>query len=223
MHEYELVIDDRVASRFPGLKARLVYINDVVVVRSSEELEVFKNEVYKEIRASYTLDNIKMDPVFRAYRDFYWRLGLDPTKTRPASEALVRRIVSGRELPRINTLVEAYNLASAKSKVPLAAFDADALAGSTLRMRFAKPGEEFLGIGMDKPRRLSGHEVVVEDSRGLVAIYPYRDAERTKVTEKTRRVLLMVCGAPGVPDEVLDLAERLAVDYIRRYCSLTNT
>jgi phosphoenolpyruvate synthase (EC 2.7.9.2) len=47
------------------------------------------------IRASASLEGLKEDPVVRAYRDFYWRLGIDPTKVRPSSEALARRAFRG--------------------------------------------------------------------------------------------------------------------------------
>ncbi len=213
----DLRISDEVASRFPGLRARLFEVRGVRVDPANDALESFKEEVYARIRSAYTAESVKDDPVLRAYRDFYWDLGIDPTKTRPASEALIRRIVSGKGLPRVNTLVDSYNLASALSRVPLAAFDLDKLAGDALSVRFSRQGELFLGIGMDSPRILSGKEVVVEDGAGLIAIYPYRDAERTKVTESTRNVLVMVCGAPGVPEDALEEAEALAKKLITAF------
>lgn len=219
MDGYKLGIDEEVVSHFPGLKAYLVTVDDVIVCGGSRELEKLKMDVYRRIRSHYTLDRIKDDMIFRAYRDFYWRMGLDPTKVRPASEALVRRIVQGRSLPKINTVVDSYNLASALSKVPIAAFDADSISGYKLFMRSARPGEEFLGIGMREPRKLIGRELVVEDGAGLVAIYPYRDAERTKIAEDTKRVLLMICGAPGISDGVLEEAERITLEFIHGYSS----
>ncbi|MGC9117019.1 MAG: B3/B4 domain-containing protein [Conexivisphaera sp.] len=216
----ELVVSEEVARRFPGLRARLLRIDGVRVVPLDERLEAFKEEVQRRIREERTLEGLRDDPIFRAYRDFFWELGIDPTKTRPASEALVRRVLRGGGLPRINTLVDSYNLASVLSGVPLAAFDAEKLVGGILRLRFSEPGEKFLGIGMDEPRALTGRELVVEDGEGLVAIYPHRDAERTKVSDTTRSVILMVCGAPGVPPEALERAEMLAVEIIGSY-SLT--
>ena len=76
-----------------------------------------------EIKAKYTLEKLREDPVVRAYRDFYWRIGIDPTKTRPSSEALVRRILRGR-FPRINPVVDAGNIASARTMVPIGLYDA---------------------------------------------------------------------------------------------------
>nr|WP_301287551.1 phenylalanine--tRNA ligase beta subunit-related protein [Methanocalculus alkaliphilus] len=64
-------------------------------------------------------------------------MGVDPTKTRPAFEALVRRILAGKALPAIKPAVDAYNLRSASSSIPIAAFDAGRLSGD-LTMRFAE-------------------------------------------------------------------------------------
>ena len=213
-----LTISEEIKSKFPGMEVLLMEIDGLRVLQRSSELEEFKKEVYEKIRSRFSLDTLKDDPVIRAYRDFFWRIGIDPTKIRPASEALLRRILSGKGLPRINTLVDAYNLASAESCIALAAFDADRIEGDQLKMRLAESGEEFLGIGMDKPRTLNGEEVVVSDSKRLIAIYPYRDADYSKVTLDTTRIYLMTCGVPGIRSEKLREAENLAVKYILKFC-----
>ena len=213
-----LLIDEEVRERFPDLTALLTELSGLKVQKSSPELEEFKKTVYERIRSRYRIEKLKNESIIRLYRDFFWRIGVDPTKTRPAAEALIRRILRTGSLPTINTLVDSYNLASAESRIALAAFDAEEIEGD-LVMRFAEPGERFLGIGMEKPRILKGGEIVVSDSRGLVAIYPYRDADRSKVTLKTRRIYLMTCGVPGISMETLRAAEALAAQYVEKFCS----
>lgn len=213
----KLVIDEEVRDRFPDLNVLLMELDSVKVLEYSEELERFKSEIYDKLRKRYKLESLKDDPLVKTYRNFFWRIGIDPTKIRPAAEALLRRILSGRGIPRINTLVDSYNLASAESGIALAAFDSEKIDGDMI-MRFAKEGEEFIGIGMRKPKTLRGGEIVVADSSRLVAIYPYRDAEYSKVTLKTEKVCLMICGVPGIRIEVLKNAGRLAADYILRFC-----
>ena len=61
-------------------------------------------------------------------------------------------------------------------------------------MLFTTEGEEFLGIGMEKPVFLQRGEIVISDGEKLVAVYPHRDADNTKITEKTKNVVLLVCG-----------------------------
>ena len=187
---------------------------------NSSKLEEFKRESLQEIQAAYDLENLKDRPILRAYRDFFWKLGVDPTKTRPAAEALIRRLLRGKPLPRINTLVDAYNLASIKTEIAIAAFDSDKIRGE-LTMRYAETGEEFLGIGMKTPLQLNGREIVISDEKKLLAVYPYRDAEDTKVTEATRNVLLLFCGVPGIPMQKLLEAKDVTLKFVTKFCGGT--
>ena len=212
-----LNINADVRERFLGLRALTCQVKGVKVKRRSAELEKLREEIVKQVRERYDLESLKDLPTFRAYRNFFWRAGIDPTKNRPAAEALIRRILRGRPIPQINTLVDAYNLASIKTEVALAAFDLAKLKGSLL-MRQSEKGEVFLGIGMKKPMVLRGGEIVVSDDTGLVAVYPHRDAENSKVTEATKDVILMVCGVPHLKGEVLSKAAKVASEYIIRFC-----
>jgi len=212
-----LKVDPELNNRFPGLGAQIVIIGGVEVRREQPELERFKAEVAGRVMERWTLDELREHPIFRAYRDFFWRIGVDPTKTRPAAEALIRRILRGRTLPKINTLVDSYNLASIETAVALAAFDESGLVGELI-MRGAEAGEKFLGIGMEKPMVLQGGEAVVSDAEKLIAIYPYRDAEACKITEKTKKTLILVCGVPNINDDTLTRAGRVAVEYVTKFC-----
>jgi len=212
-----LKIDMRLKTRFPEIKVPVCEIRGVMVEKLSIKLEKSKEELIKQVRERFDLESLKDEPTLRAYRDFFWRVGMDPTKNRPAAEALIRRILQGKTIPRINTLVDSYNLASIKTEIALAAFDAEKLKGNLL-MRFATEGEEFLGIGMEKPMHLQGIEIVVSDVEKLVAIYPHRDADGTKVTEETKNVLLLVCGVSGIGEETLLDAARVTIEYITKFC-----
>jgi DNA/RNA-binding domain of Phe-tRNA-synthetase-like protein len=215
--ELQLKIDLSLLSKYPGLRATTFSIAGAIVRRSTPALGELKTAVGEEIRSTYALETVKDVPIFRAYRDFFWRIGIDPTKVRPAAEALIRRILAGHSLPEINTLVDAYNLASIRTGVAIAAFDQGKLRGQLL-MRQALAREQFLGIGMTKPMNLNGGEVVVADDVKLIAVYPYRDADSTKVDEVTTDVVLTVCGSPGIEDEPLARAEQVACELILRFC-----
>lgn len=203
--------------RFPTLQARTSLLRGVNVEKRSRELEEFKKGIIKDVRGKYELDELRNNPIFRRYRDFFWSINIDPTKTRPASEALTRRILQGKPLPIINTLVDAYNLASLDSGIPLAAFDYSVLKGGLL-MRFARESEEFQGIGMGKPIHLDGGEIVISDFEKLIAVYPYRDSDETKITLDTRDVLFMICGAPEIDEGTLRNAEETMIKYVKRFC-----
>ncbi len=189
------------------------------------ELESFKQDMQERIRKrTASIEDVKNQPIFRAYRDFFWRVGIDPTKVRPAGEALTRKILGGRDLPRINRIVDSYNLASIETSIAIAAFDTKKVDGKNLVMRRAIVGESFYGIGMDAADSLSGVEVVIEDrsSGRLIAVYPYRDSDDSKIDENTTDVLFMMCGVPGIEDSALREAARLTQGYVARFCQASS-
>ena len=216
MLEY-LALSGALKDKFPGLAAQIVNFKGVSIKRELDELEAYKEEIYTETRNRWEIEKLRDDPDFRAYRDFFWRLGIDPTKNRPAAEALIRRVLNGRPIPKINTWVDAYNLISIQTAIPIASFDADLLRGGLL-MREAEEGEEFLGIAMKKPVVLKGGEAVIQDDEGLVAIYPYRDADHSKVSGATSNVLLLLCGAPNITLEKLKDSTVVSERVLTRFC-----
>jgi len=209
-----------ILATFPGLSVAEGDVGPLSIQEKSPPLEALRDEIVRSVRERYTLERIKDEPLFRAYRDFFWRVGVDPTKTRPASEALVRRILAGKMLPTINTAVDAYNLASIRTGIPIAAFDADTLGGD-ISMQFAEEGEEFLGIGMATPVMLHKNQVILTDKGAIVAVYPYRDSDTTKITLATKRVHIVACGVPGVEREKVRSAYELAVAHLQEYASGT--
>jgi len=209
------IVDD-VLQKFPDLRVLVGEVKGVTVSQADPGLEEFKKEIFADVRSRYTLEGLKDEPVFRAYRNFFWRIGIDPTKVRPAAEALIRRVLGGRGIPCINTAVDAYNLASMTTCVALAAFDIDRL-NRDIIMRFANKGEEFLGIGMDRPVTLTGGEIVMADASRLIAIYPHRDADYSRITLQTKSLMLVSCGVPGISLDKLKEAADRASEFVVRF------
>jgi len=206
-----------VASKFPQLALSIGTINNVLVERENQKIKELKKALYAEVRAQHNVEGLKENPTVRAYRDFYWRLNIDPTKTRPSGEALLRRVLHGGELPTISTAVDAYNLASMKTIIPISGFDRDTL-HPPFNVRFAKNGEEFTGIGMKKPMALASNMLVLADTQRVLCIYPHRDADQTKITLKTKNILLVAYGAPSITHQQLEEAVKTALEYIRICC-----
>src|SRR3970040_2044879 len=94
-------------------------------------------------------------------RTMYKRVGLDPTKTRPSSEALWRRVRRGDELPRINSLVDVCNWCSLEFQLPYGLYDAARIEGD-VELRTGRPGESYPGIRKDDVHR--GGRIALVDS-----------------------------------------------------------
>jgi len=203
-----------VSYRFPELAVCIGTITDIHNEKENERIEQLREAVYQEVKTKHNIETLKDNPTVRAFRDFYWKLGIDPTKTRPSGEALLRRVLHGDELPRISAVVDAYNLASTKTILPISGFDVDLL-NQPFHVRFAKNGETFTGIGMDKPITLTEQMLVLADQKQVLCIYPYRDTDLTKITMQTRKAMIIVYGVPGIDEQVLKEAAETTLDYIR--------
>ena len=175
------------------------------------------NELVVRLKSSYDVQTLKNHPLVRSYRDIMWRLGIDPTKVRPSSEALIRRVLRGHPFPSINSVVDSCNMASAESLVPISIFDHD-LVREPLTLRRAKEGEIFIDFG-GRERRLSGKEVVLSDANGnILHLYPYRDSAVAAIrTGRTNCVDIIAYGAPGVPKTTVLEAVHKVCAYLLKY------
>ncbi|MET0556508.1 MAG: phenylalanine--tRNA ligase beta subunit-related protein [Vicinamibacteria bacterium] len=125
-------------------------------------------------------------------RELYKAVGLDPTKTRPSNEALLRRVLKGESLYRVNTLVDALNLASLRHQLPFGLYDAARLRPPVLLRRGAG-GEGYEGIRKAHVN-VDGRPVLV-DAEGPFG-NPTSDSARSSITLDTREALV-VCYAPA--------------------------
>jgi len=208
-----LVWNEDVITCFPQLCVSLGVIKNVKVERTNVETERLRNLVFDEVRSTFKLEELKNNPIVRAYRDFFWALKIDPTKTRPSGEALLRRVLRGKDIPQISSAVDAYNLASLKTIIPISGFDLDTIT-PPLHIRFSKKGDMFQGIGTQPSKQLNQNLLLVTDKRQVLCIYPHRDADATKITGKTANILLVGYGAPEVSKNQVVKAVKLALSYI---------
>ena len=173
-----------------------------------QEIEAL-GEHYRE---TLTTETLKERSAIAATRRVYRACGKDPSRYRPAAEALIRRLLQGRELYRIDTLVDLINLASMRFGYSIGGFDADKIEGDTLTLGIGRAGEPYEGIGRGM-LNIEGLPVY-RDNQGGVGT-PTSDNERTKIDLHTTHLLVLVNGYDGdeaqvraTAEYILQLAER---------------
>ena len=137
-----------------------------------------------------------------AVRTMYKRVGIDPTKTRPSSEALLRRVRRGDELPRVNSLVDIINWCSLETQLPYGLYDLDRIQGD-VELRLGRPGEEYAGIRKDAVH-VAGRLTLADDQGAFGN--PTSDSARTMVTTDTTRALIVIFCPASVPERTLSRA-----------------
>ncbi len=153
------------------------------------------NREAARLRTAYEDLAVGSIPGVRAARELYHAIGLDPTKTRPSSEALLRRALRRKPMPAVNGAVDAANLVSLTLLLPVGLYDADAIRGE-VEIRRGRPDEGYRGVD-DAEVRLAGRIAVCDDDGPFGN--PTRDSRRTRVTEATTS-LRFVLFAPAAAD-----------------------
>ena len=128
-----------------------------------------------------------------ATRAAYKALGKDPARYRGSAEALLRRVIAGKGLPRINTVVDIINLASVESRLSIGLYDLAHVQGDIV-LRAGRTGETYKGIGK-YDLNLEGLPVFC-DAVGPHGS-PTSDSERTMVTSETKQVLAVIVSFGG--------------------------
>jgi DNA/RNA-binding domain of Phe-tRNA-synthetase-like protein len=141
-------------------------------------------------------------------RTMYKKVGIDPTKTRPSNEALLRRVRKGDAIPRINSAVDIVNWCSLEFQLPYGLYDASTISGD-VTMRLGREGESYPGIRKDDVN-VSGR-ITVADSVGAFG-NPTSDSARTMVTPAATELLVVVYAPTDVSQQQLDRVKAVTVE-----------
>ena len=211
----KLIIDKEIFSKFAPLKiAALVFEN---VDNKANVDDFFAAEyaaVAESIESKFADVELSSYPVVRRWREIYKSFG--EKDARSSVEALIKRVKNGKGIPRINPLVDIYNLASLKFELPAGGENLDAIT-SDMTLGFADGSEKFLPIGGDAVENPNPGEVVYKFGDTVVCRnFNYRESDITKLTSETTRAVIVFEDALGD-----DAALRAALDWIgEKGCSL---
>ena len=172
----------------------------------------------EEYRATLTTESLKQMESIQATRRIYKLCGKDPSRYRPSSEGLIRRVLQGKQLYQIDTLVDLINLASITYGYSIGGFDAGKFSGDTLSLGVGREGEPYEGIGRGM-LNIAGLPVY-RDAIGGVGT-PTSDNERTKMGLATRRLVALVNGYDG-NEETVRATAQLIIRLVERFCNGRN-
>lgn len=209
----KVIVSNEIEQVCPGFVGACVEA-DVVNTPYCEGLWEEIRELGERYKATLTTESLKEMSGIAATRRVYKACGKDPSRYRPASEQLIRRMLQGKELYQIDTLVDLINLASIRFGYSIGGFDASKFVGDTLTLGIGKAGEPYEGIGRGM-LNIEGLPVYRDKIGGVGT--PTSDNERTKITIDTRHLVVLINGYDGNEEQVRANAEFI-LDLTRRYC-----
>lgn len=161
----------------------------------TRDLAELRHEAAELARGAFDAEALPANPVVTAMRRLFRAAGCDPTRYRPSSEALLRRVLKGEELPAIHPLVDLNNCLSVTLAVP-SCIMAEGTVAPPFVLRAGRPGEEYMSLR--GPFNLEGKPLLADPAGPFGT--PITDSERVKVQDGTRAAWLVAYLPTGVVD-----------------------
>jgi DNA/RNA-binding domain of Phe-tRNA-synthetase-like protein len=186
----------------PAVKLGVVEAVDIRVSLVDPGLAHLMGEICERKRREFTVESLAEADAIRHVRSMFREWGIDPSKYRPSSEALLRRVVQGKGLYRVSNIVDIGNLDSIETGWPYGCYDR-ARIQSPVEFRHGAPGERYEGIGK-RVWHLEGRPVLA-DAEGPFGS-PISDSTRSMITEAAVETLTVIYAPAGASDAALEMA-----------------
>ncbi len=204
---------DQIADKIRDLKLGLVEATQVTVLPGDDLFEQELEGLVTELKQKFQNIAPSNDGIVSATRRMYRQVGWEPTKYRPSSEALIRRLIQGKGLYRINNVVDYGNLISARFHIPMGLYDLDHVQGD-IYLDVGREGESYEGIS--KPRISAGGKIILRDNKGVFG-NPTADSKRTSITEKTNHILAIFFISSTIDDDYARNTMGSLAEYYSRF------
>jgi lysyl-tRNA synthetase class 2 len=209
-------VDYKIFDKFPQLIIGIIIAKNIDNTGESEEISKRMKRTLEGIREDMSLEMITKHPKMTVWQDAYRLFG---AKDKTCSvENLYRMILEGKDIRHINKLVDIYNFASIDNMVPIGGDDLGKVDGDIM-LTFAKGDEKFIELGKSEEVNPKAGEVIYRDRKEVLCRrWNWRECEKTKITESTRNVALVIEGLPPTDkDEIVDIMGAMAT-FIENEC-----
>jgi DNA/RNA-binding domain of Phe-tRNA-synthetase-like protein len=211
----QITIDEELKSICPNLRLGVIECN-VKLRKDNPDLWNKINETIGELEEELTAEKIRELPGIESSMNAYRSIGKDPNRYRLSAEALLRRIVNGKGLYKINNVVDLLNLVSIKTGFSIGGYNADKIEGS-IQFGIGKADEDYEGIGRGK---LNIEKLpVFRDKKGAFGS-PTSDSIRTQIDDSCENFLMVIIDFQA--NNELNEAMNLACDLLDNFADAQN-
>lgn len=214
----EFRIDGDVLEKFPGLTIGVVIATGIDNLAASAKAAAFLEAQVGDVCRAWSIEQLDADPRIAAWRDAYRAFGAKPKKHRSSIENMIRMILDGAGVPSINSAVDVYNAISLKYVIPAGGDDLDHVAGD-IRLTFATGDERFVSLnGSEVVTPKPGEVIYCDDEDVLCRRWNWRECDKSKMTEVSTNLCLIVEALPPVSASELNRMSVELAEEIERFC-----
>lgn len=212
-------VDSEIFNKFPGLNIGVVVAKGINNTGSDDLIRKLLRDEEVSARNHLAISDLSTDPKIVIWQEAYRLFGTKPKEHRSSVENLYRVVLSGNSLRQINKLVDIYNLISLKHRLPVGGEDLDQIRGD-IELTFAKGAEPpTLLLGDQEPRPPHPGEVIYKDKTSAICRrWNWREADRTKLTERTKNCVLVIEGLQPVTQQDIEIATKELTSLIGKFC-----
>ncbi|MDF2116398.1 phenylalanine--tRNA ligase beta subunit-related protein [Roseiarcaceae bacterium H3SJ34-1] len=215
-----------VVTRFPDFRVAVLHFEgNGIPAERTPRIETYIAESVQTCRARWSGTELSAIPGVAAWRRAYKGFGIKSTSYRSSVERLVKRVLAGDDIPRINAFVDLYNAVSLAHVLCLGADDLDRIDGD-LAFRFAREGDSFIdmapaeGLPAEQPPK-SGEVVYAAGSTVLCRRWNWRQDARSVVGPQTRRIVLTIqSNGEGSIETAAETLNALAASELAMTCTV---
>jgi DNA/RNA-binding domain of Phe-tRNA-synthetase-like protein len=197
----------------PGVRLGIVEADGIKVEPSGFDLKREVDLVCARLRNAFSLETLASSPSVVAVREMFRRWGVDASKYRPSSEALLRRVIQGKGLYNVSNVVDLSNLGSIETAWPYGLYDR-AKINAPIVLRLGVAEEKYEGIGR-RVWHLAGRPVLADHEGPFGS--PISDSTRTQVDESVSQVLTVIFAPASASDVTIHMAAKKQAQRLKDY------
>lgn len=216
-------VNKTIFEKYPQLKLGIVVAKGLDNSGYDERIREEIAQAESQIRSKIELQSLVDLPKIADWRKAYTSFDSNPKTFKNSVESLMRRVLKGEGLPKINMIVDIYNLISIKHILPAGGDDIDRVEGN-IHLTIAKGGEPFTLLGAKSTESAEPGEVIYRDDKEVLCRrWNWRECDKTKMTPSTKNVCLVIEALESTSQDELECALADLKAHLENYCHGTAT
>jgi DNA/RNA-binding domain of Phe-tRNA-synthetase-like protein len=210
-------VDGALLQQFPGLAIGVVVGHNLRPAEDPERIGALLAAAEERLRQEWGGRSPQEHPRIAPWRQALQSLGLSGVKYPSSIEALARRALSGKGLPRIHPLVDLYNALSLAYRIPMGGHDLGTIAGD-IRLGPTRGGEPFRAMFSEEVEVVAPGEIAyLDDADILTRHWVWRQGHKDRITPETNAIFIPIDGLPEIGLAAVQAAAEEMAGYLRAF------
>jgi DNA/RNA-binding domain of Phe-tRNA-synthetase-like protein len=195
-------------------------MTDLCNRESDSGFDRLKDEAITKILSERTYEQLKADPILQGFKQMHEAIKHSNRETTAAPLKLLQILERNGAFPRVNLLVDIYNLISLETRLAMGVHDCAKISGD-VTLKLTNGTERFIPIGTPELKARPGDYAYIDDNNDIICWLEVRQHEKTKVTPDTTQCFYVIQGNPITPPGYIQAATAKLIDLTQKFCGGT--